>query len=197
MAAPDFSKAAVAEMTCESVAVGDHRLLGWDLRCHQATEKNTGVKTLGVFVRVQNGAYVAGFVVIENDSLLHQERFTAPPDEDLARQLADLHSHARDVIAHYEVGAVALKESEIRGGTREASIARRAEGTILAAAGTVRELRVSTWVGASMSPHAGFPRRRPNVEVVAALVEPLQPAPTSDEARQAAAAARVAILAAA
>jgi hypothetical protein len=156
-----------------------------------------GVKTLGVFVRIQNGAYVAGFAVVDDATLVHEERFTAPPDEDLSRQLAELYAHARDTITHYDVETVALKESEIRGGTREASIARRAEGAILAAAGRTRELTVSTWLGASMSRYAGFTKRPSNAEVISALAANVQPAPGSDETQQAAAAARAAILAAA
>jgi hypothetical protein len=154
----------------------------------------TSVKTLGVFVRIQNRAYVAGFAVVEDVTLVHEERFTAPPDEDLARQLAELYAHAGDTIKHYDVDAVALKESEIRGGTREASIARRAEGAILAAAGGTRELGVSTWLGASMSRYAGFSKRPSNAEVISALAASVQPTPGSDETQQAAAAARAAIL---
>ncbi len=150
--------------------------------------------TLGVFVRVQNGAYVAGFAVVDGETLVHEERFTAPPDEDLSRQLAELHGHASDLIEHYGIDAVAVKESEIRGGTREASIARRAEGAVLAAAGAIRDLTVTTWLGASMWRHAGFTSRPSNAEVVAALAESLEPAPTSDETTQAGAAARTAIL---
>jgi hypothetical protein len=153
------------------------------------------VRTLGVFIRVQGGAYVAGFAIVEDDTLVREERFPAPPDEDTARQFADLYRHTRDTVADLHVQAVALKESEIQGGGRNASIARRAEGAVLAAAGEIRELEVTTWLGARMWRHAGFQRRPPNVEVVAALADALQPPPTTDEARQAAAAARAAILA--
>jgi Holliday junction resolvasome RuvABC endonuclease subunit len=155
----------------------------------------TVVKTLGVFVRVQGGVYVAGFAVVEDNALIREDRFPAPPDEDPTRQLAELHAHTKDTIEHHQVEAVALKESEIRGGTREASIARRAEGAVLAAAGETRELPVTTWLGASMWRHAGFDQRPSNTEVIAALADLLQPLPTSDETRQAAAAARTAILA--
>ena len=153
------------------------------------------MKTLGVFIRVQGGAYVAGFAVVEDDVLLREERFAAPPDEDAPRQLADLYRHTRDTIADFEVEAVALKESEIQGGGRNASIARRAEGAVLAAAGEARELEVTTWLGAGMWRPAGFDRRPSNAEVIAALADTLQPPPTSDETRQAGAAARAATLA--
>jgi len=153
------------------------------------------VKTLGAFIRVQGGVYVAGFAVVEDNALVREDRFPAPPDEDLPRQLAELHSHARDLIEHYEIGAVALKESEIQGGTRNASIARRAEGAVLAAAGKSRDLEVTTWLGASMSRHAGFAKRPSNAEVIAALADSVEPTPTSEETRQAAAAARASILA--
>jgi len=152
------------------------------------------VKTLGAFVRVQGGIYVAGFAVVEDDVLVREDRFPAPPDEDLPRQLAELHAHASDMIGHHQVEAVALKESEIQGGTRNASIARRAEGAVLAAAGETRELLVTTWLGASMWRPAGFARRPTNAEVIAALADQLQPPPASEETRQASAAARVAIL---
>jgi hypothetical protein len=99
------------------------------------------------------------------------------------------------MIGHHQVEAVALKESEIQGGTRNASIARRAEGAVLAAAGETRELRVTTWLGASMWRPAGFARRPTNAEVIAALADQLQPPPASEETRQASAAARAAILA--
>jgi Holliday junction resolvasome RuvABC endonuclease subunit len=155
---------------------------------------NTAMKVLGVFVRIQNGAYVAGFAVVEGETLVHEERFVAPPDEDLSRQLAELYTHARDIINHYDVAAVALKESEIRGGTREASTARRAEGAILSAAGTTRELPVSAWLGASMSRHAGFTKRPSNAEVISTLAATVQPRPASDDTQQATAAARAAIL---
>src|SRR5947208_579923 len=95
----------------------------------------TAMKTLGAFVRVQGGIYVAGFAVVQDNALVREDRFPAPPDEDLPRQLAELYAHASDMIEHYEVEAVALKESEIQGGTRNASIARRGEGAVLAAAG--------------------------------------------------------------
>lgn len=153
------------------------------------------VKTLGAFLRMRSGMYIAGFAVVEDNTLVREDRFPAPPDEDLARQLSELHAHTRDLIEHYTVEAVALKESEIQGGTRNASIARRAEGAVLAAAGKSRDLEITTWLGASMSRHAGFATRPSNAEVIAALAGSIESGPTSEETRQAVAAARAAILA--
>lgn len=153
------------------------------------------MKTLGVFIRVQGGAYVAGFAVVEDDILVREERFPAPPDEDAPRQLADLYQQTRDMIDDFTIEAVALKESEIQGGGRNSAIARRAEGAVLGAAGETRDLEVTTWLGAGMWRPAGFARRPTNAEVIAALADTLQPAPTLDETRQAGAAARAATLA--
>jgi hypothetical protein len=153
------------------------------------------VKTLGVFIRIQSGAYVAGFALVEDDRLLRDDRFPAPPDEDAPRQLGELYKHARDSIAQLGVEAVAIKESEIQGGGRNATAAHRAEGAVLAAAGEVRDLEVTTWLGSRMWKPAGFTKRPSNVEVVEALCAQLDQRPASDETAQAAAAARAAILA--
>lgn len=152
------------------------------------------MKTLGVFIRIQNGAYLAGFALVEDDRLLRDDRFPAPPDEDAPRQFAELYRHTRDSIAQLGVGAVALKESEIQGGTTNATIARRGEGAVLAAAGEIRDLEVSTWLGSRMWRPAGLARRPTNAEVVSELCRQLDEVPQSDETRQAAAAARAAIL---
>ena len=151
------------------------------------------VKTLGVFVRVQGGAYLAGFAVIEDDVLLAEDRFPAPPDEDLPRQLAELYTHTRDVVAHHGVGAVALKESEIQAAPA-GTVARRAEGAVLAAVGEVRDLLETRWLRVRMLSVAGLDRHASSAEVAAALSAPLTPQPTTDETRQASAAARAAIL---
>jgi hypothetical protein len=152
------------------------------------------VKTLGVFIRIQGGSFVAGFALLEGDRLLRDDRFPAPPDEDAPRQLDELYRHARDSIAQLGAQAVAVKESEIQGGGRNATIAHRAEGAVLAAAGEVRDLEVTTWLGSRMWSPAGFTRRPSNAEVVEALCAQLDQQPGSDETAQAAAAARAAIL---
>lgn len=153
------------------------------------------MRTLGVFIRIQGGAYVAGFALVEDDRLLRDDRFPAPPDEDAPRQLGELYKHARDSIAQLGVVAVALKESEIQGGGRNATIAHRAEGAVLAAAGEARDLEITTWLGSRMWRPAGFTRRPSNAEVIEALCAQLHQAPASDETKQAAAAARAATLA--
>jgi hypothetical protein len=153
------------------------------------------VKTLGVFIRIQGGAYVAGFALVEDDRLLRDDRFPAPPDEDGPRQYGELYKHTRDSIAQLGVEALALKESEIQGGGRNATIAHRAEGAVLAAAGEIRDLEVTTWLGSRKWRPAGFNKRPTNVEVVAALWSQLNQEPASEETKQAAAAARAATLA--
>jgi hypothetical protein len=152
------------------------------------------VKTLGVFIRIQGGAYVAGFALVEDDRLLRDDRFPAPPDEDAPRQFAELYKHTRDSITQFAVESVALKESEIQGGGRNATIAHRAEGAALAAAGEIRNLEVTLWLGSRMWRPAGFTKRPSNIEVIAALWGQLDQEPASDETKQAAAAARAGIL---
>ena len=153
------------------------------------------MKTLGVFIRIQGGAYVAGFALVEDDRLLRDDRFPAPPDEDDPRQYGELYKHTRDSIAQLGVEALALKESEIQGGGRNATIAHRAEGAVLAAAGEIRDLEVTMWLGSRMWRPAGFSKRPTNVEVVAAFWGQLDQEPASEETKQAAAAARAATLA--
>lgn len=148
------------------------------------------MKTLGVFVKLQKGAYVAGFALADENHLLREDRFPAPADEDTARQLSDLYRHVRDLVGQFAPDAVALKASEIQGGGNRATIAHRAEGAALAAAGEVRELEVTVWLASSMWSLAGFSKRPANVEVVRRLCQQLDRSPTSDEAKQAAAAAR-------
>jgi hypothetical protein len=152
------------------------------------------VKTLGVFVRIQDGAYVAGFALVDEDRLLSDDRFPAPPDEDAARQLWELYRHTRDAIAQLGAEAIALKDSEIQGGGRNAKIAHRAEGAVLAATGEIRDLEVTTWLGARMWRPAGFTSRPTNAESIAILCGQLDQQPGSAETQQAAAAARAANL---
>ena len=152
------------------------------------------MKTLGVFIRIQSSAYVAGFALVEDDRLLRDDRFPAPPDEDAPRQFRELYKHTRDLIEQLSVKAVALKESEIQGGGKNATLAHRAEGAVLAAAGEVRELTVSTWLGSKMWRLAGFSDRPSNVKVIEVLCAQLDHVPASNETKQAAAAARAAIL---
>jgi hypothetical protein len=157
------------------------------------SRKTKQVKTLGVFVRIQNGAYVAGFAVVDGDRLLSDDRFPAPPDEDETRQLWELYRHTRDAIAQLGAEAVALKDSEIQGGGRNAKLAHRAEGALLAATGEIRELEVTTWLGVRMWKPAGFGARPgSNAEIFAALCAQLDQQPASTETQQAAAAARAA-----
>ena len=73
--APDLAEVSVPEMTDEPVAVRDQRLLGRELRRRMLTMNATAVKTLGVFVRVQGGVYVAGFAVVEDNLLIREDRF--------------------------------------------------------------------------------------------------------------------------
>lgn len=152
------------------------------------------MKTLGVFVRIQEGAYVAGFALVDGDRLLADDRFPAPPDEDAPRQFWELYRHTRDAIAQLGAEAVALKDSEIQGGGRNAKIAHRAEGAVLAGAGEIRDLEVTTWLGARMWRPAGFTSRPTNAEIIAALCGHLDQQPGSAETQQAAAAARAANL---
>jgi hypothetical protein len=153
------------------------------------------VKTLGVFVRIQDGAYVAGFALVDGERLLSDDRFPAPPDEDAPRQLWELYRHTRDAIAQLEAEAVAVKDSEIQGGGKNAKLARRAEGAVLAAIGEIRELEVTTWIGARMWKPAGFAARpSSNAEIIATLCGQLDQQPGSAETKQAAAAARAANL---
>lgn len=150
------------------------------------------MKTLGVFVRIQSGAYVAGFALVDDDRLLSDDRFAAPQDEDEPRQLWELYRHTRDSIAQLGAEALALKDSEIQGGGRNAKLAHRAEGAVLAAAGELRELEVTTWLGARMFKPAGFGSRPSNARIIEALCGQLDQRPGSTETQQAAAAARVA-----
>jgi hypothetical protein len=151
------------------------------------------MKTLGVFVRIQKGAYVAGFALVDDGQLLTDDRFAAPQDEDEVRQLWELYRHTRDAIAQLGAQAVALKDSEIQGGGKNAKIAHRAEGAVLAAAGEIRELELTTWLGVRMWKPAGFASRpSSNSQIIAELCSQLDRKPGSIETQQAAAAARAA-----
>jgi Holliday junction resolvasome RuvABC endonuclease subunit len=110
------------------------------------------MRVLGVAVRIDKGAYIAGFAVLEGDVCNREYSLAAPRDVDEAVQLAELYRRAVDLINEHTPDAVALGLSEIQAQS-SAAIARRAEGAILAAAGA-RAVPTTHWSGPKLSARA-------------------------------------------
>jgi Holliday junction resolvasome RuvABC endonuclease subunit len=151
------------------------------------------VKALGAHVRIRDGRYLAGFVVVDGDRLLLQQSYPAPADETDAGRLGELYGRAGDLIARTAPDLLALKVSEISRQSANAVIAHRAEGVVLAAAGRQRSLGISLWSGPKLWKPAGFTGSAKTKESVDALCARLTQQPDTDEARQAAAAAIAAL----
>jgi hypothetical protein len=151
------------------------------------------VKALGAHIRIRDGRYLAGFVVVEGDRLLVQQSFPAPADETDAGGLGELFGRAGDLIVRSAPELFALKVSEIPRNSANAVLAHRAEGVVLAAAGRPRALAISLWSGPKLWKPAGFTRSAKTKDSVDALCARLTKQPDTDEARQAVAAAIAAL----
>jgi Holliday junction resolvasome RuvABC endonuclease subunit len=154
------------------------------------------VKALGAYVRIQNGRYLAGFALVEDDRLALQQSFPAPADESEAGRLGELYARVGDLIRRAAPDLFALKVSEIARQSANAVIAHRAEGALLGAAGRHRSLTISFWSGPRLWKPAGFANPAKTKQSIDALCARVTPQPETDEGRQAAAAA-IASLAAA
>jgi hypothetical protein len=154
------------------------------------------MRALGVAIKMRKLNYLVGFAVIEDDRVGECLSLAAPPDLPLAGQLEELHRRARDFADHEAPDLLALKSSEIRGATKQAAVAHRAEGAILAGFGSHPTIRVEEMTGRSMFPATDFTERLgvSNKEIVDALCEQLDAPPEEEEVRQAAAAARAALV---
>jgi Holliday junction resolvasome RuvABC endonuclease subunit len=117
---------------------------------------------------------------------------SAPRDEDEAAQLHELAARTHDLIEHRQPDLFALRAAEIRAG-RALSVARRAEGAVLAAVGETRDLPVSIWVRQSLGGAAGLGATATADNAVSTLLAAVDPAPAGAEIQQAAAAAVAAL----
>jgi Holliday junction resolvasome RuvABC endonuclease subunit len=149
---------------------------------------------VGAHITIQNGRFVAGFAVVDEGLRLEDQfSISAPPDEAEAAQFHELFDRTRDLIAHRHPDLFALRVSEITGVSNRAKLAHRAEGVVLAAAGQSRDLVVSYWIRQSLGRVAGLGAIATGHAAVDALARLVTPEPTSNEIRQAAAAAAAAI----
>jgi Holliday junction resolvasome RuvABC endonuclease subunit len=151
------------------------------------------VKALGAHIRIRDGRYLAGFAVIDDDRLIDEQSLPAPADETEAGQLGELYGRVLDLIARSKPELFALKASDINRSSANAVAAHRAEGVVLAAAGRERSLKISSWSGPKLWKPAGFKAPAKTKESVDALCARVAEQPSTDEARQAAAAAIAAL----
>jgi hypothetical protein len=143
---------------------------------------------LGAHARVVGGRHVVGLAVLSDTAIV--DRFSAAaPSDDEATSLSELYSRAHDMIGHHEPDLVVLLASEARD-RADLTVARRAEGAILAAAGLqARPLRVFN-TGSALRRPTGLPGRGTNKQTITAIAERLTGlASPTDEIAYAAAAA--------
>jgi hypothetical protein len=152
---------------------------------------------VGAHIAIQGGRFVAGFAVVDDAfQLVEQFSISAPPDETEAAQFHELFDRTRDLITHRSPDLFALRVSEITGGSNLARLAHRGEGVVLAAAGQSRDLGVSYFKRQSLGRAAGLGTTATGQAAVNALSGVVTPEPTTNEIRQAAAAAVAALRAA-
>lgn len=97
---------------------------------------------LGIYVRVQDQRFVAGFAILDAHTITSVSSLAAPSSDD-ARSLGELYRHAHDLIGSYRPEKAAHLSYQNQN-NKTLGIARRAEGAILAAAGH-RDCPVTTW----------------------------------------------------
>ena len=153
------------------------------------------MRGMGAYIRIKGGKYLGGFVIVEDGQLKETQSIPAPADECESGQLGELFVRTADLIDRWSPDLFALKVSEAQ---RDPSftIARRAEGVILGAAGRQRGLPVTNWVRQSLCKPAGLTMKAKTQDAVSALCAGLSQVPADDELRQAAAAAVAALAAA-
>jgi len=139
---------------------------------------------LGVYVHVQDGRHRLVWTLIDGNNLIDQGSLGAPTTSE-AQRLAELEVRLGDLLTRLAASAtppagIALRVHDVHGPTDESvRVPAHAEGVILAVAGRLH-IKVVPISGQKLGGR----------QAVAAKVKALQPAPTGDEAAQAAAAAQ-------
>lgn len=149
---------------------------------------------MGAYIRIAAKRYCAGFVLIDDSSVVDAQSFPAPPNESEAVQLRELYARASDLVDRWIPELFALKHAELRGGS--AMIAGRAEGVVLAAVGRTPTVEAKMYRRQSLCKPADLTQCATTPEILSVLCGRVAPEPSEPELRQAAAAA-VAMLAAA
>jgi hypothetical protein len=122
---------------------------------------------LGAHVRVVKARYAAGLAVVESDAVTATFAVAAPSDDE-AMSLSELYRRAHDMIGHHDAELVVLLASEARD-RADLTVARRAEGALLAAAGNHdRPVRIYKTGGALRKP-AGLTGQAPNKATIAEI----------------------------
>jgi len=142
-------------------------------------------------MRATAGRYVAGFAVVEDESLIAGESHSAPADRGEEGQLEELHRTSIDLIRRFEPDAVAVKANEAQ--PPSLIIALHAEGVALAATGAAG-IPMHRFYRAGLLKPAGLSGRAKTTEIVDALCAGLDNEPAENEVRQAAAAARALLI---
>lgn len=151
------------------------------------------MKVLGVAVRVDGGAYLVGFSVVEDEQLLEEHSFAAPKDLIEAGQLHELFGRTVDLLAESKPDRVGFAVNELQA-SGKAKIANRAEGALLAALGE-SALLVDLWTGPRLRATSGYSRKGgSSAKAREKLCRDLNHKPGTDENLMAAAAARATIL---
>jgi Holliday junction resolvasome RuvABC endonuclease subunit len=151
------------------------------------------MRVAGAAIRIEDGAYVVGLTLLEDDRVAADFSFTAPRDLDEAGQLGELFRRASDLLGEWSPDAVAIYRGEHARSPARAVIAHHAEGAIMAAAGD-RGLPVRSWTGRALGGAAGYSKAVTHERARARLLRELTEQPATQEGRFAAAAARASIV---
>ncbi|MGB8329205.1 MAG: hypothetical protein WCE62_03690, partial [Polyangiales bacterium] len=148
------------------------------------------MKSVGAAVRIVHGRYSAALVLVDGIQVIEQVALPAPTESESVR-FFELFQRTRDFVTEAQPDLFALKVFEGLAGKDEA---RRAEGVMLAGAGSDSSIKVSLLVGAGMWVPAGRPQPRRNPVIVGALCEMLDRELIGEVVRDAGAAALASVL---
>ena len=138
---------------------------------------------LGVHVRISSNRYVAGFALLQDDTIVDTWSLPSPAGDDAAR-LASLSRYATELLTRHPVDAVSIKGSE-SGSSKAQLEAAHAEGALLSAAGQ-HQVKTKVWSGVG---YRGALKAKKNPEALEIAEADLSgPWPDASECRQAAAA---------
>lgn len=151
------------------------------------------MRVIGAHVAIKSERYLVGFVIVDDGQVEDAFSFGAPKDESEASQFHELYARTLALLEEKKPDHFALRQSEIPSSIKKIATAHRAEGALLAAAGHIRGLPVSTWVRASLVKPAGTTAKT-NDAVTTALAARLHDTPDNREQRQAAVAAAAALV---
>ncbi len=140
---------------------------------------------LGAHVKVKEKRYCAGFAWIDDLTLKGEDSFAAPADQTEDDQLRELLTRAEGVIDEVKPDLFVLKTADIQG-KAPATVAHRAEGVVLAAAGGPEPLTVLMRSRQKLARYGGS---QTNSVIVERLCGELDKEPKSPECREATAAA--------